>query len=255
MIVRLLVDYIGTAYHGWQKQKGLDTVQERLENAVKSLTGQRVCVHGSGRTDAGVHAVGQTAHFELVDTGRSYNFEKGLNHYLPADIRVLDARIERENFHARFSVKKKTYRYLIYESQSDRAVFLNRAMRSAVRLDVDAMNEAAACLEGEHDFASFMSTGSPVKSTVRTVYALEVSRFCGLVAVTVTANGFLYNMVRRIASALIKVGKGDWTPGDVKKVLLALDGTLIKDIVPACGLYLMSVEYDEDKPERENKPQ
>ncbi|MGN1093467.1 MAG: tRNA pseudouridine(38-40) synthase TruA, partial [Candidatus Neoclostridium sp.] len=166
MTVRITVDYIGTAYHGWQKQKGLDTIQERLENAVKNLTGEEVTVHGSGRTDAGVHAVGQVAHFCLENQSRSYNFVKGLNHFLPPDIRVLEAKTESEGFHARFSAHKKTYEYLLYEGMTDRAVYLNRAMRVWARLDVEKMNAAAKLLEGEHDFSSFMSAGSEVSGTV-----------------------------------------------------------------------------------------
>lgn len=243
MNVRMVVDYIGTAYHGWQKQKGLDTVQERLENAVKSLTGEAVTVHGSGRTDAGVHALGQVAHFCIENQSRSYNFVKGLNHFLPPDIRVLSAEIAEDDFHARFSAHKKTYEYLLYEGKTDRAVFLNRAMRVWAKLDVDKMNEAAALLIGEHDFSSFMSSGSEVNSTVRTLYELKAERKEDLIKITASANGFLYNMVRRLAAVLIKVGKGELPPSEAANILKACDGTEIKDIVPACGLYLKSVEY------------
>lgn len=243
MTVRITVDYIGTAYHGWQKQKGLDTVQERLENAVKSLTGEEVTVHGSGRTDAGVHAVGQVAHFCLENQSRSYNFVKGLNHFLPPDIRVLEAKTESEGFHARFSAHKKTYEYLLYEGMTDRAVYLNRAMRVWARLDVEKMNAAAKLLEGEHDFSSFMSSGSEVSGTVRNLYELKVERVGELIKITAAANGFLYNMVRRLASVLIKVGKGELSVLDAERILALRDGNEIKDIVPACGLYLKSVEY------------
>ena len=243
MTVRITVDYIGTAYHGWQKQKGLDTVQERLENAVKSLTGEEVTVHGSGRTDAGVHAVGQVAHFCLENQSRSYNFVKGLNHFLPPDIRVLEAKTESEGFHARFSAHKKTYEYLLYEGMTDRAVYLNRAMRVWARLDVEKMNAAAKLLEGEHDFSSFMSSGSEVSGTVRNLYELKVERVGELIKITAAANGFLYTMVRRLASVLIKVGKGELSVLDAERILALRDGNEIKDIVPACGLYLKSVEY------------
>ena len=243
MTVRITVDYIGTAYHGWQKQKGLDTVQERLENAVKSLTGEEVTVHGSGRTDAGVHAIGQVAHFCLENQSRSYNFVKGLNHFLPPDIRVLEAKTESEGFHARFSAHKKTYEYLLYEGMTDRAVYLNRAMRVWARLDVEKMNAAAKLLEGEHDFSSFMSSGSEVSGTVRNLYELKVERVGELIKITAAANGFLYNMVRRLASVLIKVGKGELSVLDAERILALRDGNEIKDIVPACGLYLKSVEY------------
>ena len=245
MNVKITVDYIGTNYHGWQIQNGHDTIQERLEKAVCDLTGQRVTVCGSGRTDAGVHAIGQVANFTLDDTGRSYNFVKGINHFLPQDIRVLTAEVVSDRFHARFSAKRKTYVYRIYEGITDRAVFLNRAMRVYGSLDVDKMNQCASYLVGEHDFVSFMSTGSSVQSTVRNLYELHAERKDGLVEITATANGFLYNMVRRLASCLIKAGKGDILPSDAKQILESKDGLLIKDIVPACGLYLKSVEYDE----------
>ena len=243
MTVRITVDYIGTAYHGWQKQKGLDTVQERLEKAVKSLTGEDVTVHGSGRTDAGVHAIGQVAHFCLENQSRSYNFVKGLNHFLPPDVRVLEAKTESEGFHARFSAHKKTYEYLLYEGMTDRAVYLNRAMRVWAKLDVEKMNAAAKLLEGEHDFSSFMSAGSEVSGTVRNLYELKVERVGELIKITAAANGFLYNMVRRLASVLIKVGKGELSVLDAERILALRDGNEIKDIVPACGLYLKSVEY------------
>ena len=244
MNVKITVDYLGTAYHGWQIQSGHDTVQGRLEEAVSKLTGQAVPVLGSGRTDAGVHAIGQVANFEIEDNGRSYNFVKGLNHFLPQDIRVLDACEVPSDFHARFSAKRKTYVYLIYEGITDRSIYLNRAMRVNGALDVDKMNEVASVLLGEHDFASFMSSGSPVKSTVRNLFELSAEREDGLIKITATANGFLYNMVRRLASCLIKAGKGELSKNQVEQILLSKDALLIKDIVPACGLYLKSVEYD-----------
>lgn len=243
MIIKITVDYIGTAYHGWQRQEGQDTVQEQLERAVYRLTGECVTVHGSGRTDAGVHALAQAAHFELRDTGRNYNFVKGLNHFLPRDIRVLSAVRERDDFHARFSAHKKTYEYLIYEGNTDRAIYLSRAMRVHGRLDIDKMNAAARVLIGEHDFTAFMSTGSEVKDAVRTLYDLSARRENDLIVITACANGFLYNMVRRLASCLIKAGLGDLTADDVAAILESKNSLEIKDITPACGLYLKNVEY------------
>ncbi len=243
MTVKITVDYIGTKYHGWQRQNCTDTIQERLENAVKSLTGQSVTVHGSGRTDAGVHALAQVAHFEMEDRGRNYNFVKGLNNYLPDDIRVLDAEIEDESFHARFSAHKKTYEYVIYESKTDRSVFRDRALRIYYPVDINKMNEVAETLKGSHDFSSFMSSGSCVSSAVRELYELKAEKRGEFLIVTATANGFLYNMVRRLVSVLLKAGKGEMSVNDVKRILEAKDGKLIKDIVPACGLYLKSVDY------------
>lgn len=243
MIVKITVDYIGTEYHGWQRQCGLDTVQERLESAVKKLTGQSVTVHGSGRTDAGVHALAQVAHFELEESGRSYNFVKGLNNYLPEDIRVLNAEVAEKDFHARFSAHKKTYEYIIYEHKTDRAVYRDRAMRIYYPVDINRMNSAAAVLTGTHDFESFMSSGSCVSSTVRELYELKAERKGDFIIITATANGFLYNMVRRLVAVLLKAGRGELATDDVKYILESKNRLLIKDIVPACGLYLKSVDY------------
>ena len=132
---------------------------------------------------------------------------------------------------------------ILYEGKTDRAIFLNRAMRVWANLDVDKMNEAAGLLTGEHDFSSFMSSGSEVTSTVRTLYELKAEREGEIIKITASANGFLYNMVRRLVAVLIKVGKGEIVPSETKKILDACDGTSIKDIVPACGLYMKSVEY------------
>lgn len=244
MNVKITVDYIGTAYHGWQKQKNCLSVQEKLEEAIEKLTGKSVSVQGSGRTDAGVHAYGQVASFEIDLCDRSYNFVKGINHFLPEDIRVLAAEEVDKDFHARFSAKRKTYVYRIYEGKTDRAIYLNRAMRVACELDLSKMNEAASVLVGEHDFASFMSTGSSVQSTVRSLYELKAERKGEIIEITASANGFLYNMVRRLAAVLIKAGKGELTKEEVGSILENKNGLLIKDVVPACGLYLTSVDYD-----------
>ena len=143
--IKLTLDYIGTAYSGWQRQPDRDTIQKRVEDALFSLTGERAAVVASGRTDAGVHALGQVAHFDTIADIPVKNFMTGLNHFLPPDIRILKAEKAASDFHARFSAHEKTYCYCIYESKFDRAIFLNRAVRVSERLDVKAMRSAPFC--------------------------------------------------------------------------------------------------------------
>ncbi len=241
--IKIVVDYIGTAYHGWQVQPSHDTVQQRLQDALTSLTGEKTSVTGSGRTDAGVHALYQVAHFDTNSKIPVKNFVSGLNHFLPPDIRVLSAREVKNDFHARFSAKNKTYSYLIYESEVDKAVYYNRAVRIKEKLNLSAMRDCALEIVGERDFTSLMSTGSEVTSAVRKVTSLTVTRSGGLVKITVTANGFLYNMVRLIAGVLVRAGKGEITKEQVKSLIEAKSKDAFREVMPACGLYLVKVRY------------
>lgn len=241
--IKLTVEYIGTAYSGWQRQPGMDTVQSRLENAVKALTNETVSVQASGRTDAGVHALGQVAHFDTESSVATKNFVTGLNRFLPPDIRVLEAQEVGSDFHSRFSAHEKTYRYCLYESDVDRALYNNRAVRVSGKLNVKAMNEAAVAFMGKHDFTSFMSTGADTKTTERTVKAISVKRKNGLVVITVTADGFLYNMVRLIAGVLVKAGKGKLDRDGIAELINKRSKTAVTEVMPPYGLYLLSVEY------------
>jgi tRNA pseudouridine38-40 synthase len=170
--IKLVLDYVGTRYHGWQLQPGKDTVQKRLEDALSELCKEEIHVVASGRTDSGVHALGQVVHF---DTNTQYGlvaYVRGTNNYLPDSIKVLDAQEVDEQFHARFSAKKKTYVYVMYQGKEERAIYSNRAVRID-EIDTKAIDEACKYLLGSHDFTSFMSTGSDVKGTVREVYRAE----------------------------------------------------------------------------------
>ena len=239
MRVKLTIEYDGTNFNGWQFQPGLRTVQSELESAIYKLTGEETRVTASGRTDAGVHAIGQVAHFDTQkDLGSKY--VGALNYYLPPDIRVVEAENVSEEFHARFSAKNKTYVYVMYEAKVDSAILRNRAAR-VQGLDVPAMNEAASVFVGKNDFAAFMSTGSETLTTVRTVTAASVKRDNGLIIFTVSADGFLYNMVRKMAAALIEVGKGKMDTCMLKS-LLSPDATFTP-VAPPQGLYLYKVEY------------
>lgn len=243
MRIRLELDYIGTAYAGWQTQPGQRTVQGEIERALQNLTGEAVRVTASGRTDAGVHALCQTAHF---DTGRDWDagaFVGGLNRYLPRDIRVLAAEKAGEEFHARFSAKGKTYVYLMYLSDAERAAFYGRAARLPVSADIAKMRDAARYFPGTHDFAAFCASGADTTTTVRTVTEAAVERDGDLVTFTVSADGFLYNMVRIMTGLLIRIGTGKEPPDTAAAVLASRDRTEARDTAPACGLYLKKVYY------------
>lgn len=241
--IKITFDYIGTAYDGWQRQLGRDTVQQRVEDAIFLLSGERVSVTASGRTDAGVHALGQVAHFDVNTAIPVKNYMTGVNHFLPPDIRILKAEEVTADFHARFSVHEKTYTYCLYESRFERACYLNRAARADNRLDIAKMKQAAKAFEGTHDFTSFCSSGADTTTFTRTIKSVYVRRSGGLVKISVTADGFLYNMVRRLAAVLVRAGYGQVDCDGVKKLLAAADNRVAKDVLPACGLYLQSVRY------------
>ncbi len=241
--IKITLDYIGTAYDGWQRQPDRDTVQKRVEEAIFSLSGERVSVVASGRTDAGVHALGQVAHFDVNAAIPAKNYMTGVNHFLPPDIRILSAEEAPEDFHARFSAHEKTYTYCIYESRFDRACYFNRAARVEQKLDLKNMKTAAEAFCGTHDFTSFCSAGADTTTFTRTIKDIRVARSGGLVKISVTADGFLYNMVRRIAAVLVKAGKGQIDKAGAEKMINAADNKVAKDVMPACGLYLKSVKY------------
>lgn len=241
--IKITLDYIGTAYDGWQRQPDRDTVQKRVEEAIFSLSGERVSVVASGRTDAGVHALGQVAHFDVNAAIPAKNYMTGVNHFLPPDIRILSAEEAPEDFHARFSAHEKTYTYCIYESRFDRACYFNRAARVEQKLDLKNMKTAAEAFCGTHDFTSFCSAGADTTTFTRTIKDIRVTRSGGLVKISVTADGFLYNMVRRIAAVLVKAGKGQIDKAVAEKLINAADNKVAKDVMPACGLYLKSVKY------------
>lgn len=240
--IKLTLDYVGSRYHGWQIQPGKDTVQKRLEDALSTLCGEEIHTVSSGRTDSGVHALGQVVHF---DTNTNYDivaYVRGTNNHLPATIRVLKAEEVEQSFHARFDAKQKTYMYLMFESDMDRAVYSERATRVG-KLDLDKIEKACKCLIGEHDFCSFMSTGSDIKTTVRTITEARIEKQNGEYKFFVTANGFLYNMVRKIVAALIRVGTGKMSVEEFKDKVENPNILSLPFVAPPDGLYLVSVEY------------
>ena len=241
--IHLIVEYDGTDYAGWQRQSNAMTVQEWLEKAVKKLTGETVCVHGASRTDAGVHALGQSAHFDTESRIPADKFSFALNTILPPDIRVSRSEEVDGEFHSRFSGKGKRYRYLFYAAPHAGA--LNRRTHAHViyPLDVEKMRAEAATLVGTHDFGAFAASGSVVKDTVRTIYRADVLQNGSEITLIVEGNGFLYNMVRIIAGTLIGVGSGKLEPGAFRRAIESGNRLDLGVTAPAHGLTLMEVFY------------
>jgi tRNA pseudouridine38-40 synthase len=242
--IRLTLEYDGTCYHGWQRQKNALTIQEVIETALARLTGETLRLTGSGRTDTGVHALGQMANFATRSTMPLRAFLHGLNSFLPMDIAVLQAEEVPLPFHARYGALSKTYEYRI----------LNRPVRSPLSrlqawwlissLDVAAMQQAATALIGEHDFFAFRAVGSRPGPTVRRVEeAVWRSQPEGWLTFTITANGFLRGMVRSLVGTLVKIGKGKYPPEHLGEILKKRDRRLVGPTAPPQGLFLVKVEY------------
>ena len=241
--ILLTIAYDGTEYCGWQEQLNGISVAAKINGAIESLTGKRSKLYGSGRTDSGVHALAQKANFKTEFSGDCDRITAGLNFYLPEDIRVLSCAEVSEDFNARFNAKSKTYIYKIYNSPILSPFYINRAWHIKYPLNVGAMRRAAWEMEGERDFTSFMASGSPVKSAVRNLSRLSVSRSAEIIEVSATANGFLYNMVRIIVGTLVYTGMGKLTPEDIKPILQAQNRAAAAPTAPARGLYLKEVVY------------
>lgn len=239
MRYKITVSYDGAGFCGWQSQPSGASVQDAIEAAVEKLFGARSTVVGSGRTDAGVHALAQVAHFDSDKDMPLKNVVGGLNAYLPDAVRVMKAECVGDDFDARKSVKRKTYMYVMYKGACT-PLLETRALR-VDELDIEAMNRAAAELVGTHDFATFKAAGSGAKTSVRTVFDAHVECKGGLYLFFITADGFLYNMVRIIAAQLVKIGAGEDV--DIKALIEKRDRTAAKETAPAKGLYLYGVEY------------
>lgn len=241
---KMTVQYDGTKYNGWQRQGNTaNTIQEKLENILEKMTGHKVEIHGSGRTDKGVHAKGQIASFKIETEKTDAEILEYLNLYLPEDVGVITLQEADERFHARLNAKRKTYVYRIHNS-SVPDVFGNRFMYTVPdELDVEAMKAAAKKFLGEHDFEGFSSVKRFKKSTVRNIYSVGVERFGDDVVFAVTGSGFLYNMVRIMAGTLVEVGKGVRTAESIDEVFETKSRELAGETLPGKGLTLLSVEY------------
>ncbi len=237
------VEYDGTAFHGWQIQDGVRTVQQQLQNALSIVANHQVKVQCAGRTDTGVHAFGQIIHFDS-DSNRSIrNWLLGTNVNLPHDVNINWIKPVQDDFHARFSAVSRRYRYVIYNGLTRSAIWRNRAVWERRTLDVGLMQEAARSLIGTHDFSSFRAIGCQAKSPVRTLNRLEVAKNGDIISLELEANAFLHHMVRNIAGVLISIGCGDRLPGWAEEVLEHRDRTLGGVTAQPQGLYFTGVSY------------
>ena len=245
MRYKLTICYDGSDFYGFQRQRGLISVQECLESALSTKLNTPISTVCAGRTDAGVHALGQVVHFDY-DGELPADFGFRLNPLLPESIAVLSCEPAAAGFHARFSAKRKTYRYDIYLSKLHAPLKRRYAHICVYDLNVENMRKACACLAGEHDFRSFaLAESVRGKSTVRTIFdiRLEESESGKLLSLYVTGDGFLHNMVRAIAGTLIDVGRGRFSPQDMQTILDSKDRRRAGKTVEGCGLFLVNVEY------------
>ena len=244
--IRLTIEYDGTNYAGWQRQDNAVTVQQRVEEALERLTGVKTVVTGASRTDAGVHASGQTAHFDTSSHIPPEKFAFALNTMLPEDIRVRSSELTRYDFHARFDAKGKIYRYMIYSSPHASALRRLSYEHIYYPLDICAMNEEASSMIGRHDFKAFAASGSAARDTIRRIDACSVAGWGDEVMILIMGGGFLYNMVRILAGTLIQVGCGKLESGAISRAIRGKSRLDLGVTAPAKGLTLMRVFYEDD---------
>ncbi|MGH6736950.1 MAG: tRNA pseudouridine(38-40) synthase TruA [Methyloceanibacter sp.] len=241
---KLILEYDGTPFVGWQLQENGASVQGRLAQAIKDFSGEEAIPRGAGRTDAGVHALGQVAHFDLAKDWAPDKVRDALNAQVrPEPISVLACEIVPESFDARFSAKARNYLYRIVDRRSPLALERDRAWGVFRKLDAKAMHEAAQTLVGHHDFTTFRSTECQAASPEKTLDRLDVSRHGEVIRVEASARSFLHNQVRSMVGSLKLVGEGRWTKADLESALNARDRNACGPVAPSCGLYLVKVDY------------
>jgi tRNA pseudouridine38-40 synthase len=243
--IKITVEYDGTTFFGWQRLTGRPTVQAAVERAASRVTGERLRTVGAGRTDAGVHALGQVANFKTQSHLPAVRFPPALNAYLPETVRIVSAEDVDDRFHARFAATGRIYRYAILNRAAPSAILRNHAYHVSTPLDHEAMAAAAATLHGTHEFGAFRSVGSGERTTVCTVRRSQVARSGDMVICTFEADRFLRHMVRLIVGTLLKVGQGKLTTEAVEAILTPGRNQKAGPRVPAHGLYLVAVLYAE----------
>ncbi len=247
--VMLIVSYDGTSYNGWALQKSThNTIEEMLNRAIHGLTGEDVQVIGASRTDSGVHAFGNVAVFDTCSTIPGDRFSFALNHILPEDIRVVESREVSLKFHPRHCDTEKTYEYRVLNSKAEVPTKRLYTYHFNMELDIDKMQKAGKYLVGEHDFTSFCNVESQAVSHVRSIKDVSVERRGDEVVISVTGNGFLYNMVRIIAGTLLMIGRGKGEPEDIIRMIEAKDRSAAGPTAPAQGLFLMGYRFLEGIP-------
>ncbi len=251
--LKLTLAYVGTTFEGWQSQPGGNTVQDALEAALAKIADEPVRCRSAGRTDAGVHAIGQTAHAGVPGRRRDVDWRLALNSLLPSAISVLEARWVPETFHAQYSALGKTYAYSLWPERSFCLPQRQPFLWKCGPLDLSLLRAAAGELTGRHDFASFMNLGTPVAHTVRDLRSIEVAELPpaapglpGEIVLRFTADGFLKQMVRNLVGCLVLAGKGKLSPEDVRMIRMAQNRARAPETAPPQGLCLERVDYGED---------
>ncbi len=242
--IKLTIEYDGKDFNGWQKQPNKLNIQGTIERAIEEITGEQIELNASGRTDAGVHSLGQVANFK---TNSSIPIEKipiAINTKIKKSIRIIDAEEVDERFHSRLACKRKTYRYIINNNITASAIYRNLETHIPQKMDVDKMKQAIKYFEGEHDFRAFKASGTSSKSSVRTIYKAEIyEQKDNRLWIELTGNGFLYNMVRIIVGTLVEVGLGKFEPNEIPKIIEDGKRENAGKTMPPNGLYLVKVEY------------
>lgn len=247
--IKLVIAYKGTNFCGWQKQKKGNSIQKTIEKVLQKITGEDIKITGCGRTDSGVHSISYTANFKTSSYLTPEQIKRALNSNLPPDIYVKSAGLVPDEFHSRYSAKRKTYRYLII--CGERNPFLQGlACYVKTNLNIENMKKAAKYFKGRHDFSAFRSSGSKVKNTVRNIYSIKIKeeKFTidpevKIISIEITADGFLYKMARNIAGTLIYAGQGKLSPEDIPELIASGDRRKIPPTAPPEGLYLKKVFY------------
>lgn len=243
MNIKLTLQYDGTAYHGWQIQKNAVTIQETVKNAIQKITGENINLTGCGRTDTGVHAENYICNFHTSSSIPPEKFPYALNSVLPCDIVCLGAQRAEEDFHANRDAAGKRYIYRILNRPFSDAFLCRYAWHVKYPLDIEKMQTAAAAFLGEHDFIGFASSGFSVKTTIREIYSLDVTREGDIITIDISGNGFLYNMVRIIAGTLAETGGGKINPSEMADIIASCDRNRAGITAPPQGLCLKEVFY------------
>lgn len=235
---------MGEISTGWQKQPNKLNIQGEIERAIETITGEKVDLTASGRTDAGVHAIGQVANFKTNSTLPIEKFAIAINSKLKKSIRIQKAEEVEEKFHSRYNCKQKTYRYIINNGEQGSAIYRNLEYYVPIKLDIEKMKKAIKYFEGEHDFKGFKASGTSSKSSVRKIYETNIIIEGERIIIEITGNGFLYNMVRIIAGTLVDVGLGKIKAEEISKIIESKDRTKAGKTLPPYALYLVKVEYE-----------
>ncbi len=239
----LKIEYLGTRYHGWQRQAGLSSIQQTVEEALLAFLGEEVVVTAAGRTDKGVHAEGQIIHFDTTRERKMHEYVFGLNHFLPLDIRILEAHPVAGDFHARFDAIFRRYEMRIYNRRVASAILEGRVLWHKIPLNIELMQQGANFLLGEHDFTSFRGPDCQAKTPVKHLQVCKLSRQGDLITLNIQASGFLHNMVRNITGVLLKIGEGKKPPEWAQEVLYAKKREVAAKTVAPQGLSLVEIFY------------